>query len=81
MAELVRHSRAFALNAAKTLIPNSQLGLRALLAGARLVSVLPARLSRAAAKRNSKGVRLHDSMTVRDYAARHPVRGTTSSDS
>jgi 2-polyprenyl-6-methoxyphenol hydroxylase-like FAD-dependent oxidoreductase len=81
MAELVRHSRAFALNAAKTLIPNSQLGVRALVAGAWLVSVLPARVSRAAAKLTSKGVRLHDSMVVRDYAARQPVRGTTSPDS
>ena len=81
MAELVRHSRAFALNAAKTLIPSSQLGVRALLADARLVSVLPARVSRAAAKLNTKGVRLHDSMTVRDYATRQPMRGTTSPDS
>ncbi len=81
MVELVRHSRVFALNAAKTLIPNSQLGVRALVAGARLVSVLPARVSRAAAKLNSKGVRLHDSMVVRDYATRQPVRDTTSPDS
>jgi 2-polyprenyl-6-methoxyphenol hydroxylase-like FAD-dependent oxidoreductase len=81
MAQLVRHSRAFALNAAKTLIPNSQLGVRALVAGARLVSVLPARVSRAAAKLNSKGVRLHDSMIVRDYADHQPVQGTTSPDS
>jgi 2-polyprenyl-6-methoxyphenol hydroxylase-like FAD-dependent oxidoreductase len=66
MAELVRHSRTFALNAAKTLIPNSQLGILALLAGARLISVLPTRVSRAVAKLNSKGVRLHDSMVVHD---------------
>jgi hypothetical protein len=81
MARLVRHSRAFARNTAKTLIPSSQLGVWALLAGAQLISVLPARVSRAAAKLNAKGVRLHDSMIVRDYATRQPAPGTTSPNS
>lgn len=69
------HSRAFALKAAKTLIPNSKSGVRALLASARLISVLPARLSRAAAKLNTKGMRLHDSMVVRNYTT--PNRNQT----
>jgi hypothetical protein len=81
MAELVRHSRAFARNTAKTLVPNSQLGGRALVAAARLVSVLPAQVSRATAKLNPKGVRLHDSIVVRDYTTHQPVPGTTSPDS
>ncbi|GLY89510.1 FAD-dependent monooxygenase [Actinoallomurus iriomotensis] len=69
MAELVRGSRRFALGAARSLVPDSRLGLWALTQGVRLVSALPAGVSRAAARLNSKGVRLHDSMTVKDYAA------------
>ncbi len=33
----------------------------------RLIDVLPAPVARAAAKLNTKGVRLHDSITVKDY--------------
>jgi hypothetical protein len=33
----------------------------------RLINTLPAPVSRAAAKFNAKGVRLHDSITVKDY--------------
>jgi 2-polyprenyl-6-methoxyphenol hydroxylase-like FAD-dependent oxidoreductase len=69
MAEPVRLSRAFAMGAAKTLIPGSRLGIWALINGARLVSALPAGVSRALARLNSKGVRMHDSMRVREYAA------------
>jgi 2-polyprenyl-6-methoxyphenol hydroxylase-like FAD-dependent oxidoreductase len=67
--DLVQGSRRFALTAAKSLIPGSRAGLWALTQGVRLVSALPAGVSRAAAHLNSKGVRLHDSMTVKDYAA------------
>jgi 2-polyprenyl-6-methoxyphenol hydroxylase-like FAD-dependent oxidoreductase len=67
MGDIVRQSRAFALGAAKTLIPASKLGVWGLTAGARLVTALPARVSRALAKLNSKGVRMHDSMLVKDY--------------
>jgi hypothetical protein len=70
----VRDSRAFALTMARTLIPCSPLGVRALVGGARLVSVLPAWVSRAVAKRGARGVRMHDSVAVRDYTARQPVR-------
>jgi 2-polyprenyl-6-methoxyphenol hydroxylase-like FAD-dependent oxidoreductase len=72
MLDHVRAGRAFASGAAKSLIPASDFGVRALLGGARLVSALPAGVSRALAKLNTKGVRLHDSMRVRDYAV--PVR-------
>ena len=67
MIDIVRQSRAFALGAAKTLIPSSKLGVWGLLQGARLVSALPAGVSRALAKLNDKGVRMHDSMPIKDY--------------
>jgi 2-polyprenyl-6-methoxyphenol hydroxylase-like FAD-dependent oxidoreductase len=67
MGELVRRSRAFARGVAKTLIPTSTLGVRALVGGARLLSALPTPISRAIAKTNNKGLRLHDSMRVKDY--------------
>ncbi|GAA5113161.1 FAD-dependent monooxygenase [Pseudonocardia adelaidensis] len=67
MGELVRRSRAFARGVARTLIPTSALGARALVAGARLLSALPTPVGRAIAKANNKGLRLHDSMRVKDY--------------
>lgn len=67
MRELVRRSRTFAAGTAKNLIPTSRFGAWALVRGAQLVSALPSGLSRAVAKLNAKGVRLHDSMTVKDY--------------
>lgn len=69
LADIVRQSRAFAIGAAKSLIPTSRAGVWAIVQGARLVSALPAGVSRALAKLNAKGVRMHDSMVVRDYAA------------
>jgi 2-polyprenyl-6-methoxyphenol hydroxylase-like FAD-dependent oxidoreductase len=67
MGELVRRSRAFARGVAKALIPSSPLGVRVLVGGARLLSALPAPIGRAVAKANDKGLRLHDSMHVKDY--------------
>jgi 2-polyprenyl-6-methoxyphenol hydroxylase-like FAD-dependent oxidoreductase len=67
MGELVRRSRAFARGVANTLIPSSPLGVRVLVGGARLLSALPAPIGRALAKANDKGLRLHDSMPVKDY--------------
>ncbi|MFC6086400.1 FAD-dependent monooxygenase [Sphaerisporangium aureirubrum] len=69
MAGPVRDSRAFALGAAKTLVPGSRRAVWGLVQGARLISVLPAGLTRAAARLSTKGIRLHDSMPVRDYTA------------
>jgi 2-polyprenyl-6-methoxyphenol hydroxylase-like FAD-dependent oxidoreductase len=68
LADLVRQNRAFAMGAAKGLIPSSRLGVWALVQGGRLVSALPAGITKALAKLNSKGLRLHDSMPVKDYA-------------
>ena len=68
MSELVRRSRAFARNTSRTLIPGSRFGAVALVQATRLVSALPSGISRAVARLNSGGVRLHDSARVRDYA-------------
>ncbi|MFD4636721.1 FAD-dependent monooxygenase [Lentzea sp. NPDC058436] len=67
MRDVVHRSRAFALGMAKTLIPSSRLGVWGLTRGAQLLTALPSWLVRPLAKLNSKGVRLHDSMRVRDY--------------
>jgi 2-polyprenyl-6-methoxyphenol hydroxylase-like FAD-dependent oxidoreductase len=79
MIGIVRDSRAFALGAAKVLIPRSRLGVWATMQAIRLIGVLPTRVSRAVAKLNEKGLRLHDSMRIKDYPV--PARGTTSPDS
>jgi 2-polyprenyl-6-methoxyphenol hydroxylase-like FAD-dependent oxidoreductase len=68
MGESVRRSRAFARGIAMSLVPRSRPGLWALTRGAQLISLLPVSLSRAVAKLNTKGARLHDSMPVPDYA-------------
>jgi 2-polyprenyl-6-methoxyphenol hydroxylase-like FAD-dependent oxidoreductase len=73
LAEPVRRTRAFARGAAKGLIPGSRLAMWALVCGGRLVSALPVGLSRALARLNGNGVRLHDSMTVKRYAAAENV--------
>ncbi|MGW5051277.1 FAD-dependent monooxygenase [Actinokineospora sp. NPDC004072] len=64
----VLDSRAFARGAAKSLIPTSRFGVWALVNGSRLVAALPGPVGRALAKLNTKGVRLHDSMPVKDYS-------------
>ncbi|WP_043630063.1 FAD-dependent monooxygenase [Nonomuraea candida] len=75
LGDYVRRSRTFAINAARRLVPGSRFELWALTAGVRLINRLPVALTRAAAKAGSKGVRLHDSIALKDYAAR---RETTS---
>ncbi|MBF6329942.1 FAD-dependent monooxygenase [Nocardia transvalensis] len=73
MADAVRGSRAFALRAAKTLVPASATGVWALTQSIRLFNILPAGLSRAVAELNTTGVRMLDSMTVPDYSTRIPA--------
>jgi hypothetical protein len=68
MADAVRRSRTFARAAAKTIVPGSRAGVWALTRAARLISVLPAGLTRAIAKMNANGARLYDSMQYRDYS-------------
>jgi 2-polyprenyl-6-methoxyphenol hydroxylase-like FAD-dependent oxidoreductase len=68
MGEPVRRSRAFARAAAKTIVPGSRGGAWALTRVGQLISLLPSGVTRAIAKMNTKGARLHDSMPVPDYA-------------
>jgi len=67
MGEPVRRSRALARGVAKSLVPRSRAGVWALTRGAQLISLLPAGLTKAVARLNTKGVRLYDSMPVPDY--------------
>ncbi|MBT2207103.1 FAD-dependent monooxygenase [Actinomadura sp. NEAU-AAG7] len=67
MIDHVRDSRAVALSTAKTLIPTSRLGVRALAHGSRLTSALPAAPARALIRLTTKSARLYDAMTVEDY--------------
>jgi 2-polyprenyl-6-methoxyphenol hydroxylase-like FAD-dependent oxidoreductase len=69
MAEPVRGSRALARGVAKSLVPRSRAGVWVLTGGVQLISLLPAGLTRALAKLNTKGVRLYDSMQYKDYSA------------
>jgi 2-polyprenyl-6-methoxyphenol hydroxylase-like FAD-dependent oxidoreductase len=68
MSDSVQRSRAFARTVAKGIVPVSAAGVWALSAGARLISMLPAGLTKAVARLNTKGIRLYDSMRVPDYA-------------
>ncbi|WP_167107123.1 FAD-dependent monooxygenase [Mycobacterium sp. DL592] len=67
MADPVRHSRAFARTVAKSLVPRSQLGVRALVGAGWALSALPGRLTSAVARFSDKGVRLYDGMQYPDY--------------
>jgi 2-polyprenyl-6-methoxyphenol hydroxylase-like FAD-dependent oxidoreductase len=67
MSEPVIASRVLARTMAKSILPASALGVRALVAAARLVSLLPAPITTAVARLNNKGIRLYDSMQVPNY--------------
>lgn len=67
MRDAVQRSRAFARTVAKSLVPGSAAGVWALTRAAQLVSLLPAGLTKAVARLNSRGVRLYDSMQFKDY--------------
>ncbi|MEU0564923.1 FAD-dependent monooxygenase [Nonomuraea sp. NPDC005983] len=69
LGDYVRRGRAFAVGTAKRIVPGSRADLWALTQGVRLVNLLPAGLTRAATKLSSKGVRLHDSIALKDYSA------------
>jgi len=73
MGEPVRRSRAFARGVAMSIVPQSRAGVWAMTRAAQLVSALPAGLTKAVAKLNTKGARLHDSMQFKEYSA--PVAG------
>jgi 2-polyprenyl-6-methoxyphenol hydroxylase-like FAD-dependent oxidoreductase len=68
----VHQSRVFARGAAKAVVPGSKAAVWAITRGAQLISSLPAPLTRAIAKLNTKGVRMHDSMPVPHYPELEP---------
>jgi 2-polyprenyl-6-methoxyphenol hydroxylase-like FAD-dependent oxidoreductase len=67
MSGPVAGSRVFARRMSRTLIPSSKTGVRALVLGARAVSMLPAALTRMVTRFSDKGVRLYDTMQVPTY--------------
>ncbi|MFD0206831.1 MULTISPECIES: FAD-dependent monooxygenase [Saccharothrix] len=68
IGDYVRRSRAFAIGAAKRLIPGSTRELWVLRQAMRLFGLLPLPLGRALARLNANGVRLHDSVVLKDYS-------------
>ncbi|GAB2979110.1 FAD-dependent monooxygenase [Saccharothrix stipae] len=68
IGDYVRRSRAFAVGTAKRLIPASTRELWVLRQAMRLFPRLPRPLGRALARMNGNGVRLHDSVVLKDYA-------------
>ena len=69
MMPAVLGSRSLARVNAKTIVPGSRWGVRALIGVARMVSVLPLGFTQTLARLNSKGIRLYDSMPLPDYPA------------
>jgi 2-polyprenyl-6-methoxyphenol hydroxylase-like FAD-dependent oxidoreductase len=70
MGDYVRRSRRFAVGVARWLIPTSGAQVWAIFQAARLLSHLPTRLTSRLARLNTRGVRLHDSVVLKDYSAR-----------
>ncbi|MEO3800254.1 FAD-dependent monooxygenase [Nonomuraea sp. B1E8] len=71
----VHRSRAFAIAAAKRLVPGSRFELWTLAQAARLIHYLPSAVTRAASRIGAaKGVRLHDSITLKNYSAHAVTR-------
>ncbi len=68
IGDYVRRSRAFAVGTAKRLIPGSERELWVMRQAMRLFGHLPSPLGRALARLNGNGVRLHDSVVLKDYA-------------
>jgi 2-polyprenyl-6-methoxyphenol hydroxylase-like FAD-dependent oxidoreductase len=60
-------SRAMARVNAKTIVPGSRLGVRALVGAAQAISVLPLGLTQTLARLNSKGIRLYDTMPLPEW--------------
>lgn len=66
----VVNSRKLARVNAKTVVPMSDLGIRALVGGGRLISLLPMGLLQSLARLNTKGVRLYDTMPLPSWPVR-----------
>ena len=67
MMPSVLGSRSLARVNAKTIVPRSKLGLRALVGAARAITILPPRVTQAVARLNRRGVRLYDTMPLPAY--------------
>lgn len=67
MSDYVRRSRAFAIGAAKRLVPRNRTGVYGLIYAGVLITHLPVPVTRALAKISPRIVRLHDSVTLKDY--------------
>lgn len=76
LGDYVRRSRAFAMGAVKQLIPASRRDLWALVAVSKAVRHLPLPLTRAMTRLSSTGLRLHDTVKLKDYSnlGRHLLR-------
>ncbi|XVV06486.1 FAD-dependent monooxygenase [Actinosynnema sp. CA-248983] len=70
IGDYVRRSRAFALTAAKRLLPSTGRDVWLLRNGARLITRLPLPLGRALMTLNRGGVRLHDEVRLKPYPTR-----------
>ncbi|MDV3129761.1 FAD-dependent monooxygenase [Mycobacterium sp. 21AC1] len=68
----VTGSRKLARVNAKTIVPTSRWGVRALVGTGRLISALPMGLTQSVARLNTKGVRLYDTMPLPTWPARNP---------
>ncbi len=68
IGDYVRRSRAFAVTAAKRLVPVNAVSLWALVQTVRLINVLPGSVSRTFAKLGARSLRLHDMVALKDYS-------------
>ncbi len=67
IGDYVKRSRAFATSAAKKVVPARPLDLWIVVNAARLTNMLPGSVSRAIAKLDFGTIRLHDSISLKDY--------------
>jgi 2-polyprenyl-6-methoxyphenol hydroxylase-like FAD-dependent oxidoreductase len=67
IGDYVLRSRDFAITAATKLVPASKFDLWMLLQLARVIGVVPASVSRTAAKLGGRGLRLHDMFALMEY--------------
>ncbi|GAA2894155.1 FAD-dependent monooxygenase [Streptosporangium fragile] len=75
IGEYVRRNRAFAVGAAKQLIPATRLNLWVLVQGTRMITHIPTPIARTLTGLGSKGLRLYNEITLKDYPREAVVRG------
>ncbi|MBG0826742.1 FAD-dependent monooxygenase [Planomonospora sp. ID67723] len=77
IGEYVRRNRAFAVSAARQLIPATRLNLWGLIQGTRMITRIPAPAARALAGLGGRGLRLHNEITLKDYPQEPVVTADT----